>query len=63
MNTLARQARSQLMKVNNIKRNEADKLIMNAFDKWLERSNRRGWNIQISPELIRKYPVLNDLEL
>ncbi len=57
------QAVNQLMKVNGIKKKEANKLILGAFDKWLERSDHLTWAIEIAPELIEKHPVLTELKL
>jgi hypothetical protein len=57
------QAVAQLMKVNAITKRDANKLVMAAFDKWLERSAHQTWAIQIAPELIHQHPILTDLKL
>ncbi|HEY2975893.1 MAG TPA: hypothetical protein VGJ48_25490 [Pyrinomonadaceae bacterium] len=57
------QAVKQLMKVNGIKKKEANKLIDDAFGQWMDRSKHKTWAMQIAPELIENHPVLTDLEL
>jgi hypothetical protein len=52
-----------LMKVNGIRKRQANELIMAAFDKWLERSDHKTWAVQIAPELTSTYPILDGLTL
>jgi hypothetical protein len=59
----ADQAVKQLMKVNGITKRQAMKLIDDAFDQWMDRSEHETWAIQIAPELIQQYAVLADLKL
>jgi len=61
--TLADQAIVHLMKVNGIKKPQASKLIDDAFGQWMERSKRKTWAIQIPPELIKLFPILDGLRL
>jgi hypothetical protein len=57
------QAVAQLMRVNGITKQQANKLIDDAFGKWIERSKHKTWAVEVAPELIEKNPVLSDLEL
>jgi hypothetical protein len=57
------QAVAQLMKVNGITKQQANKLIDDAFGKWMDRSKRKTWAIQIAPEVVETFPILTDLAL
>jgi hypothetical protein len=52
-----------LMKVNGISEDQAHTLILDALGEWHERSHRKTWVIQIAPELVSKYPILDGLSL
>jgi hypothetical protein len=58
-----KQAVKQLMKVNRISKKQANKLIDDAFGKWIDRSKHKIWAIQIAPELIENHPILSNVEL
>jgi hypothetical protein len=57
------QAVVQLMKVNGITKQQAHKLIDDAFGKWMERSKHKTWAVDIAPELIDKHPILAHVKL
>lgn len=57
------QAVRQLMKVNNITKRQAMKMIDDAFGQWMDRSEHEIWAVQIAPELIEQHPILTDLQL
>lgn len=63
MAAFADQAIAQLMKVNGITERQANRLIDDAFGKWMERSKHKTWAIQIAPGLIEKHPALASLTL
>jgi hypothetical protein len=54
---------AHLMKVNGLTRKQATKLIDDAFGEWIDRSKHKTWAVQIAPELVSKYPVLDSLTL
>jgi hypothetical protein len=54
------QALQHLASVNGIKREEAETLRREAFGVWARRSARE-WTVEVSPEVVARYPDMGDL--
>lgn len=59
---IVEEAIDHMMKVNDRTRIEMDRIITNAFWKWVDYADE-DWTIYIDPKLVKRFPQLEGMEL